>query len=89
MFALTALLALLQVSFPSALAACLLILFPLLQLASVRADPTPLEPSSNSVFNEGGQCNIQWTADPTGTWKVMNIELMTGSNQQMVHLRSQ
>lgn len=89
MFALTALLALLQVSFTSALVACLLILFPLLQLASVRADPTPLEPSSNSVFNEGGQCTMQWTADPTGVWKVMNIELMTGSNEQMVHLRSQ
>jgi len=63
-------------------------LLALLQLASVRADPTPLEPSSTSVFNEGGQCTMQWTADPTGVWKVMNIELMTGSNEQMVHLRT-
>jgi hypothetical protein len=60
----------------------------LLQLVSVRADPTPLEPSSNSVFNEGGQCTMQWTPDPTGVWTVMNIELMTGSNEQMVHLRT-
>jgi len=60
----------------------------LLQLSSVRADPTPLEPSSTSVFNEGSDCKIQWTADPTGVWKVMNIELMTGSNEQMVHLRT-
>jgi len=63
-------------------------LFTLLQLASVRADPTPLEPDSTSVFNQGSQCNIQWTADPTGVWKVMNIELMTGSNEKMVHLRT-
>ena len=64
-------------------------LFSLFQLALVRAEPTPLEPSGASVFNEGSQCNILWTADPTGVWKVMNIQLMTGSNQQMVHLRSQ
>jgi len=63
-------------------------LFALLQLAPVHADPIPLEPSATSVFNEGGQCTTQWTADSTGVWKVMNIELMTGSNQQMVHLRT-
>jgi len=60
-----------------------------LQLASVRADPSPLEPSGASVFNEGRPCTILWTPDPTGVWKVMNIQLMTGSNKQMVHLRSQ
>lgn len=94
MFALTAIVALLQVSFhpllPSILPSpCSPTLFSSLQLASVRADPGPLEPSSKSVFNEGSQCTIQWTPDPTGVWNVMNIELMTGSNQQMVHLRSQ
>lgn len=31
---------------------------------------------------------MQWTPDPTGVWKVMNVELMTGSNEQMVHLRT-
>ncbi|KAI0262304.1 hypothetical protein BC834DRAFT_958804 [Gloeopeniophorella convolvens] len=50
------------------------------------ADPTPSEPSPGEVFNSGGTCHIAWTPDPTGTWKTMNIELMTGDNFQMVHL---
>ncbi|KAG8836032.1 hypothetical protein FRC17_010496 [Serendipita sp. 399] len=54
----------------------------------VRAAPEPLEPSSTSVFNEGGNCTILWSPDTTGVWKVMNIELMTGDNFQQVHLRT-
>lgn len=51
-----------------------------------RADPTPNSPGPGDVYNEGAQCPIGWTADTTGVWKVMNIELMTGSNLDMVHL---
>lgn len=54
----------------------------------VLADPNPTEPSGASVFNEGGLCSFSWEADTTGTWKVMNVELMTGPNAPMVHLRS-
>lgn len=55
-------------------------------LSLVRADPTPTTPGPNDVFNAGGQCTIAWTPDTTGIWTVMNIELMTGSNSQMVFL---
>lgn len=54
----------------------------------VRADVNPTEPGPSDVFKAGGQCHIAWQPDTTGTWKVMNIELMTGSNFQMVHLTS-
>jgi len=54
----------------------------------VTADPVPLEPSSTSVFNEGGNCTILWTPDTTGVWKIMNIELMTGDNFNQVHLKT-
>jgi len=52
----------------------------------VRADVNPTEPGPTDVFKAGGTCHIAWQPDTTGTWKVMNIELMTGSNLQMVHL---
>lgn len=64
----------------------LLALGALLVSTLVRADPNPTEPGPSNVYNAGGQCRIVWTPDPTGLWKVMNIELMTGSNFQMVHL---
>jgi len=54
----------------------------------VTADPVPLEPSSTSVFDEGGNCTILWTPDTTGVWRVMNIELMTGDNFNQVHLKT-
>ncbi|KII85980.1 hypothetical protein PLICRDRAFT_165575 [Plicaturopsis crispa FD-325 SS-3] len=57
-----------------------------LLLAGVRADPNPSEPSPGDVFNQGATCHIAWDVDTTGTWKTMNIELMTGSNTGMVHL---
>jgi hypothetical protein len=53
-----------------------------------RADPTPLAPGPGDVFTQGGDCTFSWTPDPTDTWKVMNIQLMTGSNFGMVHLTS-
>lgn len=64
----------------------LLTLGALLASSLVRADVNPTEPGPTDVFKAGGQCHIAWQADATGTWKVMNIELMTGSNFQMVHL---
>ncbi|TDL26702.1 hypothetical protein BD410DRAFT_783815 [Rickenella mellea] len=50
------------------------------------ADPTPNGPGPGDVFKEGADCPISWSADTTGVWKTMNIELMTGDNFNMVHL---
>ena len=56
--------------------------------ALVRADVVPTAPGPGDVFTEGGKCTFTWTPDTTGTWKEMNVELMTGSNTGMVHLTS-
>jgi len=48
----------------------------------------PTGPSPGSFADEGSPCLIQWTADTTGKWTVMNIELMTGNNTNMVHMRT-
>ena len=55
-----------------------------------RADAIPTEPGTGAVFNAGGECHIAWEGDSDSTtaWKNMSIELMTGSNFQMVHLTS-
>jgi len=50
---------------------------------SVAGMPSPLTPTPSPA---GGNCVISWTPDPTGTWTQTNIELMSGDNQQMVHL---
>jgi len=50
--------------------------------------PNPTAPGPSDKFAAGSQCTIQWTADSTGKWTNMNIELMTGSNAQMVHMRT-
>ena len=52
------------------------------------ADVTPTEPGPGDVFQQGGSCTIGWNPDQTGTWKELNIELMTGDNFNMVHLTS-
>jgi len=52
------------------------------------AEVTPLEPGPGNVFQQGGTCTISWTPDTAGTWKTLNIELMTGDNIDMVHLTS-
>jgi hypothetical protein len=54
----------------------------------VFADVGPTIPDPGHIYNEGSTCQIGWTADPTGQWKTMNIQLMTGSNVQMVPLTS-
>jgi len=52
------------------------------------ADPFPLEPSADSVYDEGSTCSVGWMVDPTGLWTTMNIELMSGSNEDMIHLKT-
>lgn len=55
---------------------------------AVLAEPAPLIPDPGHIYNEGSTCEIGWTPDPTGLWKTMNIQLMTGNNFQMVPLTS-
>ena len=50
-----------------------------LTLCFSRADPNPTAPGPDAVFNEGSQCTINWSADSSGTWKTMNIQLMTST----------
>jgi len=50
---------------------------------SALAIPGPLTPVPAEA---GATCLISWTPDPTGTWTQTNIELMSGDNQNMVHL---
>lgn len=62
--------------------------FILSSLLLVLADPVPTVPGPGQVFNEGSTCSIAWTPDTTGTWKNLDIELMTGDNINMVFLTS-
>ncbi|EJD41798.1 hypothetical protein AURDEDRAFT_115366 [Auricularia subglabra TFB-10046 SS5] len=55
-------------------------------LALSRAQVTPSEPAPGRDFQIGGTCEISWTPDTSGTWGTTYIQLMTGSNDQMVHL---
>ena len=56
----------------------------------VLADVTPSEPSPGSVFRAGSTCRVTWEGDTDSTtaWKDMAIELMSGSNLNMVHATS-
>ena len=61
----------------------------ILSLASaVFAEIIPTVPDPGHIYNEGSTCEVGWTPDTTGQWKAMNIQLMTGSNVQMVSLTS-
>ncbi|KAF8270649.1 hypothetical protein EI94DRAFT_1570624 [Lactarius quietus] len=60
--------------------------FILSSLLVALADPVPTGPSPNQTFNEGSTCTISWTADTTGVWKKLDIELMTGDNINMQFL---
>ncbi|THH12076.1 hypothetical protein EW145_g242 [Phellinidium pouzarii] len=53
---------------------------------AVVAQVGPTEPAPGDSFNEGASCTIDWTVDTTGQWTTLNIELMTGSNEDMEHL---
>ncbi|KAH7106174.1 hypothetical protein BKA62DRAFT_689094 [Auriculariales sp. MPI-PUGE-AT-0066] len=46
----------------------------------------PSEPAPGNDYPVGGICNIQWNADTTGTWQNTYVQLMTGSDDAMVHL---
>lgn len=54
----------------------------------VRAEPNPNDPGPGDVLIQGKPCMIGWDADPTGVWKTMDIDLMTGDNFNMVVLMS-
>lgn len=61
----------------------------LLALASplmVLADVNPSEPGPGSIFKAGSKCHVTWQGDTDSTtaWKDMAIELMSGSNLNMV-----
>ena len=56
--------------------------------ALVRAEVVPTAPGPGDVFQDGGKCTFTWTADTTGTWKTMNVEIMSGSNLVMNHITS-
>jgi hypothetical protein len=60
----------------------------LLRVVAVDIGPNPTEPEPGAIYNTGAKCPISWTPDPSGTWKTMYIELMTGDNINMVHLTS-
>ncbi|KAF9259777.1 hypothetical protein L218DRAFT_820075, partial [Marasmius fiardii PR-910] len=49
---------------------------------------TPLSPGPGDSFNQGSMCTTTWAADSEGKWGDMTIELMTGNNFQMVHLKT-
>ncbi|GAA5955302.1 hypothetical protein JCM8115_001909 [Rhodotorula mucilaginosa] len=51
------------------------------------ADVVPTAPGPGEVFRVGQKCNIQWDLDTTGTWTSFEIQLMTGSNLNMVPLQ--
>ncbi|KAG7100244.1 hypothetical protein E1B28_002018 [Marasmius oreades] len=52
----------------------------------VRTQATPTEPGPGTVFRQGQTCRTVWTGDKDGKWGNMAVELMTGSDLQMVHL---
>lgn len=64
---------------------------PLIVLAAMASSSlaifTPTEPDSTSVFREGQDCTIKWVPDTTGTWTKTNIELKTGDNFNMIHVK--
>jgi len=66
----------------------------LLALASpllVLADVNPSEPGPGSIFRAGSKCRVTWQGDTDSTtaWKDMAIELMSGSNLNMVPVTSE
>lgn len=49
----------------------------------------PTAPGPKDVFKEGGDCKFSWTPDPSGQWKEMNVQLMSGDNWNMVPVTSE
>ncbi|KAG7094431.1 hypothetical protein E1B28_008031 [Marasmius oreades] len=55
---------------------------------SVNAIVTPLSPGPGDSFNQGSTCTTTWAGDSGSNWGDMTIELMSGSNFQMVHVKT-
>jgi len=55
-----------------------------------RADVVPTVPGPGVIYTTGGVCHVEWDGDKDSStvWKDMSIELMSGSNFDMVHLTS-
>ncbi|GAA5913228.1 hypothetical protein JCM5296_006859 [Sporobolomyces johnsonii] len=52
-----------------------------------RAAVVPTAPGGvGLVFRAGGNCWFKYDLDSTGTWKAMDVDLMSGSNTQMVNV---
>ncbi|GAA5844103.1 hypothetical protein JCM5353_001089 [Sporobolomyces roseus] len=48
---------------------------------------TPTSPGGGTeVFVAGQECSFEWEADSTGTWKSFDVDLMSGSNFEMVNV---
>ncbi|KAL4062499.1 hypothetical protein V8B97DRAFT_270595 [Scleroderma yunnanense] len=62
------------------------VLLAAVSIVCVRADPIPTAPGPGDVFIEGQTCFTSWQVDPSGLWKTMVIDLMTGDNYNMLHL---
>lgn len=49
-------------------------------IAPVLAEIVPTSPSGNTVVQVGQTIDALWTADTTGQWTDVEIQLMTGDN---------
>jgi hypothetical protein len=45
-----------------------------------------IDPGVGETFKAGSECSVEWKVDPTGLWKTMHIQLMSGSNFDMKHV---
>lgn len=53
---------------------------------TVFAQVSPTSPGPGNVYNQGSRVSIEWGLDSTKIWTNMSIDLMTGSNFDMVSL---
>jgi hypothetical protein len=52
-------------------------------IAPALADVVPTSPSGNTVVQVGQDIQAMWSADTTGQWTDVEIQLMTGDNYQV------
>lgn len=73
--------------FPKIFLTAIVVALPVFLIA---ADVTPVEPAPGALFTAGGNCNLNWDGDTSSTtaWKAMTVQLMTGSNDNMIPLTS-
>lgn len=58
----------------------------LISLPAALGQVSPTSPDSSTVVNVGDDIKALWTADSTGQWKDVEIQLMTGGNFDMIPL---